>query len=281
MQKKLNKKVSIYIITYIAIYLQENNKNLRMIIMEISKRLSVIVDMIDKDSSIADIGTDHAYVPIEAVKKGISTRAIASDINRGPIEKARDNVKRNNLHGKIECRLGPGLSTINPGEVEGGIIAGMGGNLIRDIIEKDLEVFKKMDFLIAQPTQNPEIFRKYVYENGYEIIDEELCFDEGIYYEYIKIKYSPYKKENLILSPYKKENLMDSYDDKILDEIDYEISSILLKKKHELIGDYIRFKIEKYKKISTYINEDTESSIRRKRELKSKIEKMEEMLKCL
>lgn len=249
--------------------------------MEISKRLSIIVDMIDKGSSIADIGTDHAYVPIDAVKKGICTKAIASDINKGPIEKARDNVKRNNLDSKIECRLGPGFATIEPGEVEGGIIAGMGGNLIRDIIEKDLEVFKKMNFLIAQPTQNPEIFRKYVYDSGYEIIDEELCFDEGIYYEYIKIRYTPLKKENLILSPYKKEELINSHNKKVVDGTDYEISSILLNKKHELIGDYIRFKIEKYKKIFSYINEDTESSRKRRAELKSKIEKMEEMLRCL
>ena len=242
-----------------------------MRIMEISKRLSVIVNMIDKGSSIADIGTDHAYVPIEAVKKGISTRAIASDINKGPIEKARDNVKRNGLDNKIECRLGPGFSTIKPGEVQGGIIAGMGGNLIRDIIEEDIEVFKKMNFLIAQPTQNPEIFRKYVYDSGYEIIDEELCFDEGIYYEYIKIKNTPCKKDKI----------KDSQNIKTLDDIDYEISSNLLNKKHELIGDYIEFKIEKYKNIFSYIKEDTESSVRRRVELKSKIEKMEEMLRCL
>jgi len=93
----------------------------------------------------------------------------------------------------------------------------------------------------------------------------------GIYYEYIKIKNTSCKKDKI----------KDSQNIKTLDDIDYEISSNLLNRKHELIGDYIEFKIEKYKNIFSYIKEDTESSVRRRVELKSKIEKMEEMLRCL
>lgn len=230
--------------------------------MEIGKRLKMIASMVDNNSDcIADIGTDHGYIPVYLVKNSICKRAIASDINKGPLKKARINIEMESCENKIQCRLGAGLSTLKPSEADGIVIAGMGGNLIRDIIEDDKEIFKNLKFAVLQPAQNPEILRRYVYESGYKIIDEDICIDDGIFYEVIKVCYG---SENMPV-----------------DSIFYEVSSILIQKKHPLIGKYIDLKIDKYEKILNTISVESISAIKRKSELSNKIIKLKELKKCL
>lgn len=132
--------------------------------MQLSSRLKAICNMVDHCNCTADIGTDHGYIPIYLVKNNICNRAIASDINKGPIRKAEINIRNEDLQNKIECRLGSGLNTINIGEVQEIIIAGMGGNLIRDIINENINIFKSVNTLILQPIQNPEVLREYIYK---------------------------------------------------------------------------------------------------------------------
>ncbi|PRR77226.1 tRNA (adenine(22)-N(1))-methyltransferase [Clostridium liquoris] len=229
--------------------------------MDISIRLRTIADMVSKCNCCADIGTDHGYIPIYLVKNRICNRAIASDINKGPIEKAKKNIELEGLEKYIECRIGGGLTTIKPNEANSAIIAGMGGNLIRDIIEESKEVFKSLDYIIAQPVQNPEILREYIYTEGYEILQENLCIDENKYYEIMKIRYN-----NKI---------------QMVDSIFYEISKYMLENKHPLIEGLIIRKIDKYEKICHSINEDTELANNRKREVKDKIYRLKELLLCL
>lgn len=229
--------------------------------MELSLRLKTIVSMVDKCNCVADIGTDHGYVPIELIKNNTCIKAIASDINKGPVKKASINIISEDLQEQIDCRLGSGLNTVKVGEAQGVIIAGMGGNLIRDIIEEGLEVFKKCEFAILQPVQNPEVLREYVYKKGYNIIDEELCIDENKFYEIIKIK----------------------YDNKVekVDSIFYEVGKSLVDKKHPLVSEFIKFKISTYNKILGNIKDDTKLAMDRKVDIKAKIQKLEELLKCL
>jgi tRNA (adenine22-N1)-methyltransferase len=229
--------------------------------MELSWRLKTIVSMADRCDCIADIGTDHAYIPIYLIKNNICSMAIASDINKCPVEKAKFNIKLENLEDKISCRLGGGLTTINQGEVQGIIIAGMGGNLIKDIIEEKVELFKEIKFAVLQPVQNPEVLREYIYKKGYKIIDEELCLDEGKFYEIIKISY-----EN---KPQK------------VDDIFFEIGKILIDKKHPIIKDFIEMKIEKYTKILSNIKDSKRLAKSRKNEVSIRIEKLKELLECL
>ncbi|WP_026884906.1 tRNA (adenine(22)-N(1))-methyltransferase [Clostridium akagii] len=229
--------------------------------MEISSRLECIAKMIEKCDSIADIGTDHGYVPIYLIEKGICKHAIASDINMGPVEKARANIKHENAEKSIECRLGPGFSTVKPREVNVAIIAGMGGNLIRDIIEEGIQVFKSLDYVVLQPVQNPDVLRKYIYESGYIVLDEDLCKDENKYYEVIKIKYNN--------------------EPKVLSDVYYEVSKILLEKKHPLVKEYVCLKIKKYDKIFNNINDSGEGAQSRKNNLKKMVMKLEGMLECL
>jgi tRNA (adenine22-N1)-methyltransferase len=229
--------------------------------MELSVRLGKTASLVEPCRCVADIGTDHAYIPIYLVKKGICSHAIASDINRGPIKKAARNISLNGLDDKIECRIGPGLNTLKKGETDVAIIAGMGGNLIRDIIEERLDLFRDLKYAILQPVQNPEVLREYIYKKGYEIIDEELCIDENKYYEIIKIRYDE-----------------KTYD---ADDIFFEISEKLYNEKHPVIKDFIKHKLEKYRKILGKIQDDTALALDRKRELEMKIKRLEEMLEWL
>ncbi|MEG1257023.1 class I SAM-dependent methyltransferase [Clostridium sp.] len=227
--------------------------------MIISKRLKLISSLVTNVTTMVDVGTDHGYVPIDLLKNNKIEFAIASDINKGPVEKARKNLKDNNLSDKVECRLGGGLKTVKPGEVEAAVIAGMGGNLIRDILEESQDVFKKLKYAIVQPVQNPEVLREYLYKSGCEILDECIIYDEEKYYEILKIKWGKNIKE--------------------VDPIYYEISKILLDKKDEGYKEYLEFKRAKYIRIYEGLKGDTENSKSRKEELGLKINKIEQYLK--
>jgi tRNA (adenine22-N1)-methyltransferase len=219
--------------------------------------------MIDSCKTIADIGTDHGYIPIYLIKNKICEFAIACDINKGPLEKAKENIKLENLEDKISLRLGSGFDKLTSGEANVAIIAGMGGHLIKDLIESGMEVFKALDYLILQPVQNPDVLRKYIYDSGFEVIKEELCIDEKIFYEIIKIRYAN-----------KNEDIKD-----VANDIFYEVSYDLIKQRHPLVNEFIQYKINKYSNILEYIQEDSSLANLRKKEVKEKIYKLEELLR--
>ncbi|HHQ4187772.1 tRNA (adenine(22)-N(1))-methyltransferase [Clostridium perfringens] len=229
--------------------------------MELSKRLKRIAEHVDKCESVADIGTDHGYIPIYLVKEGICKKAIASDINKGPIEKAKVNVAFEGVSNKVKCLLGPGLNPLKVGEVNGVILAGMGGNLTRDILLADMDKVKKYDFIILQPAQNPEVLREFLYKNDYEIIDEDLIKDEGRFYELFKVKYNE-NSEKLVFE----------------DELEYEVSPLLREKNHPLFKEFIEEKINRCETILSFIKEDTEAAKKRKSDLEEKINKLKGML---
>lgn len=235
--------------------------NMKMVkVMELSKRLNWILEKADRCETIIDIGTDHGYIPIKLIKEKIADKVIASDINKEPLEKARINASLDGVVEKVDLRLGAGLKPLKINEVQGVIIAGMGGNLIRDILEADLDKIKEIEYLILQPAQNPEVLREYLYTHEYEIIDEDICLDEGKYYELFKIRY---EKNNITK----------------VEEIFYEISPVILKKKTDILKKYIEDKIKKNDKILNFINDDTEHANERKKQLMEKNIKLEEFLK--
>lgn len=228
--------------------------------MEISNRLKFVAQHIDKCDVLVDIGTDHGYIPIYAVKNNLCERAIATDINKGPVKKAKQNVGIEGESDRIEVRLGGGLNPIEKGQADCIIIAGMGGNLIRDILEADKEKLKGIKTIILQPAQNPEVLRKYLYNNNYQIMQEDLCFDEGIFYELFKVKYGV-------------------GEDRTYKPIDYEISKKLISENHPLINDFLKFKENKYLKIIEHINDSSESAKERKEDINSKLSLIQKILK--
>lgn len=226
--------------------------------MDKSKRIELIVENLEKVITLADIGTDHGYVPLLALKNELCEKAIACDINKDPLAKGKLNAILEGIDDQIDFRLGNGFEPLNINEVEEVVIAGMGGNLIRDIIEKDINKASSCNYLILVPAQNPEVLREYLYKNDFEIIKEDLCCDEGIYYELFKVR----KAEGQATE---------------LDSIYYEISPMLLRSKHPLMKDYIDFKIEEYNRILGFISDDSESALKRKEEVTNKIQIINKM----
>lgn len=155
--------------------------------MELSKRLYAVAGLVTEGASVADIGTDHGYVPIYLIKNKIASKVIAMDINKGPLERAKMHIIGHGLKGQIETRLSDGLKKVNPGEVDGMIAAGMGGALVIKILEESKAVVDTLEFLILQPQSEISKVRKYLNKNGLVIIEEDMVEEEGKYYPMVKV----------------------------------------------------------------------------------------------
>jgi len=150
----------------------------------LSKRLSAIAAEINT-KSIIDIGTDHAYIPIYTCQQGITNRAIACDINKGPLDIARKNIKSAGLEHMIETRLSNGFENVKPGEAESAILAGMGGHLIINILKSASTVISKLEYLILQPQLDIPDVRRYIHKIAFKIDKERIIEDSGKIYNII------------------------------------------------------------------------------------------------
>lgn len=150
--------------------------------MQLSERLKMNVSLVPKGARIADIGCDHGYASIWLVQKGVAEKVIASDVNRGPIERAIEHVRLAGLERKIECRQGNGAERLAPGEVDTLMIAGMGGPLMIHILSEGREVLQQVRTLILQPQSDIGAVRHYLWEHGFSIRQEKICLEDGKYY---------------------------------------------------------------------------------------------------
>lgn len=139
---------------------------------KISNRLKKCADMISYNSKIADIGTDHAYIPIYLFLKGKISRALACDISTGPLENAQKNIKKYNAESSIETRLSDGLLNVSENEADEIIIAGMGGNMISNILSNCSWKNKSQKRFILNPMKYEEKLHEFLSLNGYEILNE-------------------------------------------------------------------------------------------------------------
>lgn len=154
--------------------------------MSISYRLKQVAGKVTNGYRIADIGTDHGYVPVMLLREGIVPYAIAVDISKGSLQKARENAARSGLEDKMDCRLGDGLSCVKPGEADSIIICGMGGILMRRILEEGKETALSARELILSPHRNPELIVEFLQKNDFRIISDVIIEDKKKQYRIIK-----------------------------------------------------------------------------------------------
>lgn len=166
--------------------------------LKLSDRLNLCAEMITPGSSIADIGTDHAYIPIWLALNGKIKSALACDIRNGPLENALKNIGKYNLSNIIKTRLSDGLMNIGENEAEEIIIAGMGGNIISNILSRCHWSNKKDKIFIIQPMKYEERLREFLAESGYKIENEKAAICSGKVYTAMKVLYvgKPQKIEN-------------------------------------------------------------------------------------
>ena len=164
--------------------------------IKLSRRLEMSVNMVNGPvNAIADIGCDHAHTDIFLVKNGTAGRCIGMDVRPGPLQKASENLAMYDCADKVELRLSNGFDALKRDEAEVAIIAGMGGILMRNILEKGLgkegHLYGSRIGLILQPQSHIEEIRRWLYENGYIITDEDMCLEDGKYYFSMKAEQTP------------------------------------------------------------------------------------------
>ncbi|KON87023.1 SAM-dependent methyltransferase [Sporosarcina globispora] len=229
---------------------------------KLSNRLEAVTNYIPPGKRVADIGSDHAYLPCYAVKKGIVPFAIAGEVVEGPYQSAKKQVKLEGLENQISVRKGNGLEVIQPGEVDCITIAGMGGALIATILEDGKSKLGSVHRLILQPNLSAISIRTWLIENGWELIAEEILEEDGKIYEILAAEkgkpLNPYTdtKKGLLMGPFLMEQKSEVFKNKWIGE----------KKNWERI----LLQLEK-----AAFSEDTE---KRKKELKEKIKMAEEVL---
>lgn len=159
----------------------------------ITPRLKMITEHI-YTKSVADIGTDHAYVPIYLIQNSISDKAAAADIKKGPLEIARSNIEKYGLSDKISLRLGAGLSPIGINEFETCIIAGMGGEVITNILKQDIKKARSFKYLVLQPMNSQDLLRKWLASNNFSILKEDISSEGFKVYNLIEaVSGEPYR----------------------------------------------------------------------------------------
>lgn len=152
----------------------------------LSERLRAVAGMVTVGNRVCDVGCDHGFVPIWLVQQAKSPRALAMDLREGPLRAAGEHVAAYGLTGQIETRLSNGLHNYNIGEADTLICAGMGGGLMRRIMEAEREKAASFQELILQPQSEIELFRRFLRESGYRVCDEEILLDEEKYYQVIR-----------------------------------------------------------------------------------------------
>lgn len=151
---------------------------------QLPKRLEKIIELMPESHCIADIGCDHAYVAIEAVRRGKATQALACDVRKGPLQHAAEHILCAGLAGKIETRLSDGLDKVAPGEADTVVIAGMGGPLMERILKGRLLDFGS--YILSPQSEIPH-FRRFLLDEGMQIDEETMLIDEGKYYVILSV----------------------------------------------------------------------------------------------
>ena len=152
----------------------------------ISKRLEMVASFVPQGAVLLDVGSDHAYLPIELVEKGHIDRAIAGEVVEGPYQSAVKNVENHGLTEKIQVRLANGLAAFEEADQVSVItIAGMGGRLIATILEDGLDKLATVERLILQPNNREDELRSWLQEHGFQIIAESILEEAGKFYEII------------------------------------------------------------------------------------------------
>lgn len=150
--------------------------------IELSRRLQAVADLVTPGSRLADVGCDHGYLSIYLVQSGKVPRSIAMDVNRGPLLRAQEHIRQYGLEEYIETRLSDGLTRLKAGEADTLVLAGMGGPLMEKILEEGREALAGMGEMILQPQSEIPAFRRYLQEQGYCIAGEDMVWEEGKYY---------------------------------------------------------------------------------------------------
>ena len=223
--------------------------------IKLSNRLKKIAELVDFGATVIDVGTDHGYVPNFLCEKKISRDIIATDISKNSLEKSIELTKKMGNEKFIRNILANGIVKENRDNI---IIAGLGGIQIAEIIFNSIEISRSAKKLILQPMQKINILRRELNNMGFEIIDEEIIFEDDRYFEIIIAKFNGKKKS--------------------FDELDFYFSKSLINKKDKVYLAYLSERKVELEKILNKINKDNKRSIKRRDELINLLKRTEDAI---
>lgn len=223
--------------------------------MEVSKRLQAVADLVSPGLTVADIGTDHGYIPIYLIETGKCKKALAMDVNRGPLLRAKEHIAEHRLESQIETRLSDGVTQLEVGECDAVVVAGMGGALTIKILEEGRSVFQSLREFILQPQSELHKVREYLLEQGYCIIAEDMVQEDGKFYPMMKVI----------------NGASDAYH-----AIEFRYGKFLLSEKHPVLKTFLEKEMQTKKMILQHLQKEDGLHIEvRRNELKEELEGIE------
>ena len=250
--------------------------------MELSKRLQAVADLLDCHDRIADIGCDHGFVSIYLIESKKASWCLAMDVNKGPLERAREHVIEKRLSTYIETRLSDGAKAIQfvtdeagntKLEVEAALIAGMGGRLMIQILKDSLDKFKCMKEFVLQPQSEISKVRQFVREIGFHIEKEDMVLEDGKFYPMMKVvrgsrttdflaDVPSYLQEKISVGKLALSDIQGLYD---------EYGEYLLKSQNQILLQFLKKEKELYSDILENLEKtDTLKSELRQKEIREK-----------
>ena len=219
--------------------------------MELSIRLKTVAEAVTKGNRVADVGTDHGYVPIYLVKNNLSPAGIAMDVNKGPLEKAQEHIREEKLGGKIATRLGNGLAPLEPGETDTVIIAGMGGDLICKILKAKPEFLIEGKEFILQPQSEWFKIRRLLKEDGkyYVIIKAEPAWTQPQRLKHQQPSIHEYIKE------ISDTQVNQAVSEKDMESIYEQYGKYLIETKNPVLKEYLEKEITKKESIAAELKQ--------------------------
>ena len=202
--------------------------------MELSKRLSAVAALVTNGYRLADIGTDHAYIPICLAGTGRIPEAVAMDVNQGPLFRAEENIRMHGLEDRIKTRISDGFASLEKGEADAAVIAGMGGPLMIRILREGAEVVSTLKECVLQPQSEIEKVRAFLLEEGFFFLEEDMVEEEGKYYPMMKVR----PPSDIGKTGKKKERFEQEWS-----EVELRYGKLLLKEKHPVLRKYLQREI--------------------------------------
>ena len=228
--------------------------------IHLSQRLQAIADFVPQGAAVADIGTDHGFLPCDLAQQQRADKLIACDVNAQPLALAQKNIEDYNLQEQVQTRLGNGLTVLQPGEVTVVTIAGMGGSLMLDILDAAPAVVDRLQRIILQPNVGAEAVRIWAEKNRWQIVDEALVRENDRF--------------SVILA-------LEQGRGKPMSAVELYLGPVLLEQRHPLLGLYISEEWEKAQRILEQLKRsDSEDSQNRIRLLERKWEDINGVMKC-
>lgn len=224
--------------------------------MELSARLEAVAKMVTKGNRVCDVGCDHGYISIYLVKNNFSPYVYAMDVNKGPLERAKEHIQGYGFENRIETILSDGLIALGDRESDTLVCAGMGGKLVIKILTEGMEKVTNMQELILQPQSEIHLVRVFLREQGFFIDREDMVFEDGKYYPMMHV---------LVHSDKKNE------DNPVFDKF----GPVLLKDKHPVLGRFLEYTKNTLDEIEKKLSAEEKTEKIEKRMIELKIQQKE------